>query len=110
MVELKYIIKENEGDEHQIDLLRDYARRIHSGLILNGGFVERETPDTEAIISYDMMGEINAANFLARRSLENMRPTEEQYDGRRVMLEAANQGAVPSDGPWTLDKEIHTRK
>ena len=31
----------------------DDARRIHSGLILNGGFVERETPTTQAILSYD---------------------------------------------------------
>ena len=37
---------------------------------------------------------------LARRSLEDMQSTEGYYDGHRVMLEAANQGANPSEGPW----------
>ena len=43
-----------------------YARRIHCGLILNGGFLEQEEPDTLTIISYDMVGETNAGNYLAR--------------------------------------------
>lgn len=32
------IIKECECDPEEVDLLKDYARRIHSGLILLGGF------------------------------------------------------------------------
>ena len=48
--------------------LRDFARRIHNGLILNGGFVEREAPDTDAIVGYDMLGELNAGNYFAGRS------------------------------------------
>ena len=55
MVELEDMIRENGCDEHQIDLLRDYARRIHSGLILNGGVVERDAKHS--------------------RSLEDMKPT-----------------------------------
>ena len=61
------------GDEQSIDLLRDYARRVHCGLIFNGGFVDRETLNVQSIISYDMMSEINAGNFLARRSFEDVR-------------------------------------
>ena len=34
--------KEDEDLEERFDILQDYVRRIHSGLILNGGFVERE--------------------------------------------------------------------
>ena len=64
------MIDQKEGDERRIDKLVDYSRRIHSGLILHGGFVGQEALDTLAIISYDMVGEINAGNFLARRSLE----------------------------------------
>ena len=99
-VELESMIRECEDDGHQIDLLRDYARRTHCGLILNGGFVEKETPNTQTLISYDMMGGINAGN-LARRSLEDLRPTEGHYESHRVMLEAANQGAIPSEAPLT---------
>ena len=79
-------------------------RQIYSdGLVLNGGFVEKETPHRQTIITYHVMGEINAGNFLARRSLEDMRSTERQYEG---VLEAANQGAIPSEGP--SDKEIES--
>ena len=49
----------------------------------------RETPDTQTIISCDMMGKINASNFATRRNLEDVRSTERQYEGHRVMLEAA---------------------
>ena len=97
--QLERMIRDCEDDGHQIDLLRDCARKVRSGWILNGGFVEKETPNTQTLISYDMIGEINAGNVLARRSLEDMRPTEGQYEGHRVMLEAANQGAIPSEGP-----------
>ena len=86
-------------------MLQDYARRIHSGLILNGGFVEGETPNTPAILSFDILSEINAGNYLARRSLEAMQATEGWYEGHRVMLEAANEGANPSQGPLKSGKE-----
>ena len=45
--------RECEADGDEIGLHEDDARRIHSGLILNGGFAERETPTTQAILSYD---------------------------------------------------------
>ena len=56
----------------RINTLHNYARRIHSGLILNGGFVEREIPNTHATSVYDMLNEMNAGHYLARRSLEEM--------------------------------------
>ena len=37
--------------------------------------------------------------FLARRSLEDMPVTEGQYQGYRVVLQAATGGATPSEGP-----------
>ena len=57
-----------------INILHNYARRLHCGLILNGGFVEHEVPNlqTQTVISYDALGELNAGNFLARRSLEDI--------------------------------------
>jgi len=51
--ELESMTRECEADGDEIGLHEDDARRIHSGLILNGGFAERETPTTQAILSYD---------------------------------------------------------
>ena len=82
-----------EGDKERMDKLHDYARRIHSGLTFNGGLVEQEGPNTLERGSYDIMGEMNAANFLASRSLEDMRT--------KVMLKAALEGAVPTEGHLT---------
>ena len=62
-------------------------------MILNGGFIEHEVPD-----QYDVLGELNAGNSLARRSLEDMQATEGQFWGHRVMLQAATDGATPSEG------------
>ena len=45
------------------------------------GFVENEVPNRQTIVSYDVLGELNAGNFLARRSLEDMQATEGQYWG-----------------------------
>ena len=59
----------------------------------------RETPTTQVILSYNILSEINAGNFLARRSLETLHATEGWYPGYRVMLEAPNEGANPSEGP-----------
>ena len=61
--------------------------------------MEKQTPDTHTVISYDVLGEMNAGNPLARRSLEDTRATEGQYQGYRVMLQAAMDGATPSEGP-----------
>ena len=47
-------------------------------------------------MSYDMISETNAANYLARRSLEDLRPSKGKYRGHAIMLEAVTQGAVPS--------------
>ena len=44
-------------------ILHNYARRFHCGLVLTGGFVEHEVPDLQTIISYDLLGELNAGNF-----------------------------------------------
>ena len=46
-----------------------------------------------------MLGELNAGNYLARRSLEDMRSTAEQYHGHRVTIQAANQAAASTEGP-----------
>ena len=82
-----------------MELLHDYAWRIHCGPIRNGGFIEREVPPRlQTIIAYDVLAELNAGSFLARRSIEDMQATEEQYYGHRVMLKAATDGAGPSDG------------
>ena len=102
MVEFEGVLRGCEDDGHQIDLLRGYAGRIQFGLIPNGEFAEKEILKTQILISCDMTGEINAGNLLARRSLEDMRSTEGQYEGHRVMLDAANQGgAIPSEGSVT---------
>ena len=65
--------------------------------------------------SPDVLGELSAGNFLARRSLENMQATEGQYCGHRVMLKAATDGATPSEGPLNrrfriANREISTAK
>ena len=60
------------------------------------GFVEREAPSRQAILSYNILSEINAGNHLARRSFEAMQATEGWYE--RVTLEAAHEGANPSEG------------
>ena len=85
-------------------------RRFHCGLNLNGGFVEHEVPDLQTIINYDVLGGLNTGNFLARRSLEDMQATEGQYWGHRVMLEAATDGATPSEGPLNRIFKIGNRE
>ena len=85
--------------EHRIDNLVGYARRVHCGLILNGGFVEERAPDTLTITNYNILGEINAGSYLARRSSEDMRSSSDRYHGHPVMLQAATQGAIPTGGP-----------
>ena len=74
----------------------NYARRNHCGLILNGGSTTPETPDVPTIIAYDVLQELNAGNFLARKSLEDMPASTEQYWGHKVVLKAAADGATPS--------------
>ena len=46
MVELEYLFDRNEEDDRRVDLLTGYTRRIRCGLILNGGFVEGQEPDS----------------------------------------------------------------
>ena len=58
---------ENYGDK--IERLRNYARRIHCGLILMGGFTEPDTPDTTTIIAYDVLQELNAGKLLSKKEL-----------------------------------------
>ena len=69
MVELEDMTRENEENGHRVDNLGNYARRIHSGLILNGGLVEQDEPDFLQTISYDMLGELNEANLLSQKEL-----------------------------------------
>ena len=61
------MIRENEEDERRIDNLTDYARRIHSGLILNGDIVQQETPNTLALISY--VGRAERRKLLSQKEL-----------------------------------------
>ena len=60
---------------------------------------EGEPPTTQAILSYHILSETNAGNYLARTSLDAMQATEGWYEGKRVMLKAANEAANPSEGP-----------
>ena len=69
----------------------------------------RETPDTQTIISCDMMGKINAANFATRRNLEDVRSTEGQYEGHRVVLARSSQ-SESSTFRRTIDKSLQTKK
>ena len=78
-------------------------------MILNEGLIEHEVPNIQAIIS-DVLGELNAGNFLARRSLEDTQATEGQYWGHRVMLKAATDGATPSEGPLNRVFKIGNRE
>ena len=52
------------------------------------GFVEQQEPDTRTIIACDVLSELNAGNFFARRRLEDMRSTSGRYHGHSVMLQA----------------------
>ena len=79
ITELGYEIREIENYEERVDLLHNYARRTQCGLILNGCLTEHEVPNIPTIIAYDTLQELNAGNFLARRSLEDMQATEGQY-------------------------------
>ena len=115
IVEERVGIWREEELEERINVLRNDARRIHCGLVLNGGFVEHEVPDLQTVISYDALGEMNAGNFSARRSLEDTQATGGQYWGHRVMLRAATDGAAPSEGPLNRifkigNREISTRE
>ena len=95
IVEIERTFDQVEGAHDRIGFLQDY----NSGLIFNGGCVKDEVPYTLEIVSYDMMGEINAANFLIRRSLDGMRTTEGHYRRHKVMLKPGLEGAVPTEGP-----------
>ena len=108
--EVEKDIREIERREERIDQLRSYARRIHCGLILNGGFTEHETPNVPTIIAYDVLQGLNAGNFLSRRSLEDMQASTGQYWGHRVMLKAATDGATPSEGPLNRVFKIGNRE
>ena len=61
-------------------------------------------------MAYDVLGELNAGNFLARRSLEDMQATEGQYWGHGVMLKAATDGVTPSEGPLNRMFKIGKRE
>ena len=88
---------------------RSYARRIHGGLILNGGFVEDEEVTSWRRPGYDMISEIHAAIHVARRSLEHLMYTTGRYSKRELLLEAASPGAVPSDGPGSTSCQHHSK-
>ena len=104
MVGIEYMIDQKEEDEHRLDKLTGYTRRIHCGLVLNGGFVQEQGVGYLSVCSYEMLAQTNAGNYLARRSLEDMRSTAGQYHGHQVMLEAATQGAVHSKTPTRIFK------
>ena len=92
-------ISQTDSDGERSNTLHDYVRRIHSGLNLNGGFVEKEIPNAQAISVYDMLREMNAKHYLARRGLEEMQRTAGLFYGHEEMLQAATNGASPTEGP-----------
>ena len=53
--EVEKDVSEIERREKRIDQLHSYARRIHCGLILNGGFTKHDTPNVPTIIAYDVL-------------------------------------------------------
>ena len=57
------------------------------------------TPDIQFIVTEDTLGEMSAGHYLARRSLEDVQATEGLYYGHQVMLQAAMDGANPTEGP-----------
>ena len=79
-------------------------------MILNGGFVGRETPNTQAFLSYKILSEITAGNYSVTRGLEAMQATEGWYEGHKLMLEAANEGANPSGGPLNRTFRVGNRE
>ena len=103
-------IREFEDYEERVDLLHSYVRRIRRGLILNGCFTQHEVPDLQTIVAYDMLGKLNAGNFLARRRLEDLQTTEVQYWGHQVMLKVARDGATPLEGPLKRMFQIGNRE
>ena len=80
-VELELENDAREADEEKIERLRNYARATHCGLVLMAGFTEPETPDTARVSAYDVLQELNAGNFLARRSLEGTQASTENDFG-----------------------------
>ena len=60
--------------------------------------------------AYDALQELNPGNFLARRGLEDMQASTEQYWGHQVMLKAATDGATPSEGPLNKMFKIGNRE
>ena len=60
-----------------------------------GGF----TPDSTTISANDVLQELSAGNFSARRSLEDMQASTKQRRGYKVMLKAATDGATQAEGP-----------
>ena len=99
MTEIEYILDRKEKEEHQVDTLRSCTKRFHCGLILNGGSIEDEELDGTHRQADDMIAEANAANYLARRSLEDLRSASGQVSGLDTLLKAASPGAILSDGP-----------
>ena len=91
MVEIECNIDRKEENTLQAENFMSYTGRIHCGWVLNGGY------QILYRVSYDVIAETNAGNYLARRSLEDLRSTRGQYHGHTVLLQAA-RGAVPSDG------------
>ena len=86
----RFDIAECEDNEERITILRNFGRRVHCGLISMEVLLEIQ--DLRTVISYDVLGEMNAGNFLARRSLQDMQATEGQY--RRYQERAINERRV----------------
>ena len=48
IMDIEWMFDQVEGDYERIKhLLQDSAKRIHRGLILNGGFAAEEVPDSQ---------------------------------------------------------------
>ena len=72
--------------------------------------LNRFEPETPDVLAYDVLQGLNAGNFLARRSLEDMQASTDQYWGHTVMLTAATDGATPSEGPVNKMFKIGNRE
>ena len=89
-----------EDNEERIAILHNYAKRIHPGLILHGGFVEQEAPYLHTVISYDVL--------LSQKELRRY-----ASDGRTISR--LSSGVASSHG-WsnpfrrTIEPDVQTRK
>ena len=75
-------MEETEDHEERVTILHSYAKKIYCGLILNGGFVEQKVPDLHTVISFDVLGEMNAGPLNSQKAAKKIpirRTTEQMF-------------------------------